>query len=735
VDYRRGVSASQTCPTCGRPVPAGARFCPSCGAPQAASAGPHFVPSPPAAEPEAPSQPAERAPPPARTGTDELRPITALFADVVGSTSLGERLQPDEVKALIGECVSRMSHAVEEYGGTIQAYMGDGIAAYFGLPQAHEDDPERAARAALRILEVVGQYAHDIRDAWGISDFNVRVGINSGVVGVGMVGGARPQEVGLGDTTNVAARLQSAAEPGTIAAGEASARLLAHRFVLEPLGETAVKGREAPVPAWRLVGPRGHEEAETRTPLVGRDAELERLRDIVDELTAGRGQIASIVGEVGLGKTRLLAEIAGLAGERVTWLEGRCLSYGGELLYWPFVEMLRNWLDVTEGDAELAVRTKLRARMNVALGARAQEVLPYLARLLSVRVEPEIEQDLARVPPDVLARHVREAFRAWIEALAAARPVIIAIDDLHWADPSTRELAEDLLDVTDRAPVLVVTTFRPDPASEAWRYRLAVMGEYSHRAVEVPLGPLPAEPAARLAEAIIPGGKLDPWTLKAIVERAEGNPLYLEELLRSLIESGALERKRNWTLTISHQELLPPALETLLVARIDRLPPEARRVAQVASVVGREFPVRIVEQVAGADSLEGDLAVLLRADVIRELRRYPELEYTFKHGLLQEAALSTLPPATRRDLYAQVAAAYEELFPTEEHLPRLAHYSALSRDHPKALAYLERAAERAWGLDARAQAQELWGRALKVANRLGDGEAEERISRRLAGEP
>jgi predicted ATPase len=541
--------------------------------------------------------------------------------------------------------------------------------------------------------------------------------------------------VGLGDTTNVAAGLQSAAEPGTIAAGEASARLLAHRFVLEPLGETAVKGREATVPAWRLVGPRGHEEAETRTPLVGRDAELERLRDIVDELTAGRGQIASIVGEVGLGKTRLLAEIAGLAGERVTWLEGRCLSYGGELLYWPFVEMLRNWLDVAEGEAELAVRTKLRARMNVALGARAQEVLPYLARLLSVRVEPEIEQDLARVPPDVVARHVREAFRVWIEALAAARPVIIAVDDLHWADPSTRELAEDLLDVTDRAPVMVAATFRPDPASEAWRYRLAVMGEYSHRAVELSLGPLPAEAAALLAEAIIPGGKVDPWTLKAIVERAEGNPLYLEELLRSLIESGALERKRTWTLTISHQELLPPALETLLVARIDRLPPEARRVAQVAAVVGREFPVRIVERVAAAGSLEGDLAVLLRADVIRELRRYPELEYTFKHGLLQEAALSTLPPATRRDLYAQVAGAYEELFPTEEHLPRLAHYSALSRDHPKALAYLERAAERAWGLDARAQAQELWGRALKVAQRLGDVEAEERITPRLAGKP
>src|SRR5207302_10272852 len=184
---------------------------------------------------------------------DELRPVTVLFADVVGSTALGERLSPDEVKALIGECVSRMSAAVEEFGGTIQAYMGDGICAYFGVPAAHEDDPERAARAALRILEVVGQYALDIQQAWAISDFNVRVGINSGQTAVGQVGAADRQTVALGDTTNVAARLQSAAQPGTIVVGERAAHRLRDRFTLEPLGEVAVKGRSEPVASWRLV--------------------------------------------------------------------------------------------------------------------------------------------------------------------------------------------------------------------------------------------------------------------------------------------------------------------------------------------------------------------------------------------------------------------------------------------------------------------------------------------------
>src|SRR5437762_1755590 len=185
---------------------------------------------------------------------DEMRPITALFADIAGSTGLGERLGPDEVKALIGECVTRMSGAVEELGGTVQAYMGDGICAYFGVPQAHEDDPERAARAALRILEVVGEYGRDIEQAWGISGFGVRVGLNSGPTAVGLVGAADPQTVALGDTTNVAARLQAAAAPGTIVVGETTARHLGSRFVLEPLGEVSVKGRTGAVPAWRLDG-------------------------------------------------------------------------------------------------------------------------------------------------------------------------------------------------------------------------------------------------------------------------------------------------------------------------------------------------------------------------------------------------------------------------------------------------------------------------------------------------
>jgi class 3 adenylate cyclase len=700
----RSVSEVSACPRCGASVPPGARFCPACGALLKAEGVPGGEDG---------------------RGTEasgvELRPITALFADVVGSTSLGERLKPDEVKALIGECVSRMSHAVEEFGGTVQAYMGDGIAAYFGIPVAHEDDAERAARAALRILDVVGEYATDIADAWGITDFDVRVGLNSGQVGVGMVGAANPQEVGLGDTTNVAARLQSAAEPGTISVGEPTARLLAHGFDLQPLGVVPLKGRDRPVAAWRLAGIRSVEEA-TGTPLVGRDAEMDRLRTVLDELLAGRGQVVSLVGEVGIGKTRLMNELESVAGDRVTWLEGRCPSYGGELLYWPFVEMLRDWLGVAEGDAEVAVRTRLRARMGLCLGTRLDDLFPYLARLLSLKLEPDVEQELQERPADLLGRHVKAAYRGWIEALTETRPVVVAIDDLQWADLSTRELAETLLEVTDRAPLLVVTTYRPDPASEAWRFRLGVLAEFPHRAVEVQLGPLLDRFATELAEALIPGGRLDEHTRAAIVDRAEGNPLYLEELLRGLIESGALERRRTWTLTTRPEDLLPPALESLLVARIDRLPPEPRRLIQVAAVIGRTFPERVLDRVAAPADLAGELAVLLRAGLIREHRRFPEFEYTFRHGLLQEAALSTIPPAARQERYGEVAAAFEEVFSGSigDHLEVLAHYYAQSRDLAKALDYLERAGEKAVAAGATAQAEEMRSRARKVAKRIGD---------------
>jgi class 3 adenylate cyclase len=701
------TAGAPSCPACGAEALPDARFCSTCG---------------------------ERLPEPGRgrsagtsVGTDELRPVTALFADIVGSTALGERLGPEEVKILIGECVSRMSAAVEEYGGIVQAYMGDGICAYFGVPVAHEDDPERAARAGLRILELVGEYSRDIALAWGIPDFDVRVGINSGETAVGLVGGADRQAVALGDTTNVAARLQAAAAPGTIAVGEETAARLGHRFALKPIGDVTVKGREGPVAVWRLA--RLHEDrtvATPRIPLVGRVDEAARLRGVLADLEAGRGQALLLVGDGGIGKTRMLEELRDLAGDAVTWLDGHCLSYGG-LGSWPFIEILREWLGLQEGEAEIAVRTKARAKLGTVLGADLLGVLPAFGRLLRVRLDPA-QPTGAGSPAEV-----PQAYRTWIEALTQQRPVVLALEDVHWADPSTRELAESLLELTDRVPLLVAATLRADTSSEGWRLRLEILSEYPHRATELPLGPLSDDEAAELLGLLAADG-LDARARDEIISRAEGNPLYVEELLRILESGGTVGQPRAWTVSVMSAAQLSPALQTLLVARIDLLPRGARRLVQIAAVLGRSFPYGVLEQMAAVETVEDDLTLLLRAELVRELRRYPEREYTFKHGLIQEAALSTLTRQRRSDLHARAAGAYERLYAgsLDDHLEKLAHHYAQSQDFARSLAYLEQAAEKAGALGAGTQATHLWRRAARVAAKLGDAAAEDRAARGLA---
>jgi class 3 adenylate cyclase len=656
-----------------------------------------------------------------------MRPVTALFADVVGSTGLGERLGPDEVKALVGECVSRMSGAVEDLGGMIQAYMGDGICAYFGVPQAHEDDPERAARAALRIQEIVGEYGREIEEAWGIRGFRVRVGVNTGPTAVGLVGAADPQMVALGDTTNVAARLQSAAEPGTILVGETTARHVGSKFTLASMGPVTVKGRAEAVPAWRLEGLAGQAQERTLSPMVDRDAERERLGTVLRDLISGRGQVLLLVGDTGLGKTRLLGELRREAALAVSWLEGACLSWEANAISGPFVQILRRWLGLTESDPEVAVRTRLRARLgHLSLPA---SVAPSLGRLLSVRPDGEQQGELdAMAPVDLFAR-IRSDYVRWIEALAARGPVVVGVEDVQWADPSTRELLSDMLDATDHAPLLLAATMRPEPASEGWKFRARAQSEFNHRLVDLSLGPLPDAAVGELATSMISFG-LDSETKREIVARAEGNPLYVEQLVQALLEQGGGRRAGTWTLSLTAADL-PPALESLLVARIDRLPEGPRRLAQVAAVAGRTFPVRVLERLADPEGVEveQDLDILLRAGIVREVRRYPEFECTFQHVLLQEAALSTLTPTHRRELYGRVGSALEELRAgsIQENLDTLAFLFYRSDDQRKALEYLERAAERAVGAGDIDGARQLQRRALKVAAALGDMAADHRL--------
>jgi class 3 adenylate cyclase len=663
-------------------------------------------------------------------GSDELRPVTALFADIVGSTGLGERMSPDEVKALVGECVTRMSRVVEEFGGTVQAYMGDGVCAYFGVPTAHEVDADRAAEAGLALLAMVGSYGRDVRQAWDIEEFNVRIGINGGLAAVGMVGAGQPQAVALGDMTNVAARLQSAAAPGTIVTGEETAQRLMPRFVLEPMGELALKGRAAPVSAWRVLRRKTTGRDHAQSPLVGREAEAARLRGAADDLLAGRGQSLLLIGDAGLGKSRLLGELRENLGPDVTWLEGDCRSYGAVGLYQPFVEMIRAWLGIDHTEREIVVRTRLRARLPALYDDDADDALMYIGHLLSVQPEPDHRDLLRDGDTEDLAAGTRAAFCDWTLRLARRSPVVVAIEGLHEADVATCQMLEDLLELMDRAPVMVVMSSRPERDTPAWRFRAHAMTNFAHRFEELALDPISAEAAGQLLD-ITASGLLDPSTREELVARAEGNPLYLEEMAYAL-EADEI-RPRAWTVTVGTAPALPASLDALLIARMDRLDQEARVLGQTAAVIGREFPARVLERVAGAERFEAGLPGLLRSGVVREVRRYPELEYSFRHGLLQEAARSTLTQARRAALCGRVADVFEELFADslDERMEMLAHYHAQSGNLSKALEYLDRSAERADGWGQREEAIRLWRRALRVAERMDDPQAAERLRQQL----
>jgi DNA-binding SARP family transcriptional activator len=588
-------------------------------------------------------EPESRPAPPLSPLDDEIRPVTVLVADVVGSAELGRRLAAEEVTALLGECVAQMRNATDEYGGAVHELRPAGISASFGVPRAREDDPERAARTGLRIVEVVGEYARDVAQTWEVSDVAVCVGIHTG-----------RSSVDLAETAELAARARSAAPPGAVAVTDETERRLVHRFGFEPLDTAAVR-------ASRLVGSHEPSTPPPRRPLVGRDREVSQVDAAVAELAAGRGGVLLVVGEPGIGKTRLLAEIRARTPESVTWLEGQCASFGGPA---PFVEALRRWLGVDSGDAEIVVRTRARARLAPLFGADEQHAVPALGSLLGI-------------DSPAPAADGRRAYVSWVEALTRQAPLVLAVEDLHWADASTRALAEDLLGLTDEAPLLLVSTLRRDPDSEGWQFRNRVLADFAHRASEVVLEALSPEEASRLLATLLPG-QFRAATRADIVARSDGNPLYLEELLRALIAGGGLEqRQRTWTTTLRPSRLLPPALENLLVARIDRLDDGTRRLAQLAAVIGREFPVAVLSRAAEGDVREG-LRGLLRAEVVREARRYPELVCAFRHGLLQEAALSTLTGERRRELYGRVASAFEELYPDslDDHRERLAHYRA-----------------------------------------------------------
>jgi DNA-binding SARP family transcriptional activator/tetratricopeptide (TPR) repeat protein len=634
---------------------------------------------------------------PAAAPREELRTVSVLSAEVVPAGDL----DPERLRDAVGRGLSAVIAAAEAFGGTVTSVSGHGVQAVFGAPEAHEDDPERAARAAFRALSSQALSSQALSSqapsnqalaSEGTAGATLRIGLETGPAVLGPIGGGGRVEYGaVGEVVRLAAALQALARPGSVLVGPVTRAAVASLFTWgEPVLAGSAPSSTAPSgpsltatylgePRPGATGPRPA-SPRRRGPLVGRQAELAALGNALREAVCGRGLVVLVTGEPGLGKTRLVQEARRRAPAGTVWLEGRCASYASSTPYSLFQQLLANWAKVTPDQAERVVRPALERVLATVDG---RDVLPFLARMMGLPAGAA----LGRVSPGELQRGTFAAWRRVVSRLVAAAPVVLVLEDLHWADPTSLRLTLDLAGLAAGRRLLILATSRTPLEGPVFR---------------VDLKPLPEAAEEELARSLIgalPDGAAGPSreVLDAVLASADGNPLFLEERLAMLLETRALVRDQDgWRLNQTAGPQLPQALERLVRARVDRLSPAARDAVRPASVLGTEFPLSLLDAVC-APCLEAGLAELCERDLLREVTREPEPIYRFRHALIQEAVYNSLLGAERRLLHGRAAWALEAAAGkrTEEVAAVLGRHFAAAGEKDRALRYYKQAGDHA----------------------------------------
>ena len=650
-----------------------------------------------------------------------------LVADVAGSTAIAAQLGPERSKFLIDEVMRIMTEQVRRFDGTVAQLVGDEMLAFFGVPVSHEDDAERALRAALAIQRALSQYAQEVEAAYGVQ-LAVRIGVNTGPVVVGAQQDGDDESYdpwnALGDTVNVASRLQEIAGEGGVVIGPATKRQVESGFELEEMGSQDLKGIRDPLQTFKVTRPLEADPVPPSHPLVGRDFELTVLERTMDALLEGRGAIVSMMGEPGIGKTRLVWEVRDRYKDRARFIEARGVSYAQTFPYWPIRDLLREWLGVGATAPEARVRLELKAELAHVLGKEeADDAYPFFASLVGLTVEPQDQQAIRELNRESIQSRTFEAFYEFVRRLADEEPLCLVFEDLHWADEATLELLESLLGVTDEAAVTLFFLYRPERDHGSWRLGERARQRYPHRYREIEVRPLPAD-SSRILVGNAAEGELPEAVAELLAERSGGNPFFLEEAFRDLVERGALLRRNgHWELGVDVDELtIPAVVQGTLQARLDRLDPKTREALSLAAVIGRTFGLPLLERLVPREELLEALTDLQRLDLIVEKRRRPNPEYRFRHGLVQEVAYASLVDSQRRKLHKRVGEALEDIYSEspEEAYGLLARHFTEADEPEKAVEYLLKAGDAARAVYADREALEHYSQARAFLARLGD---------------
>ena len=664
----------------------------------------------------------------------ERKQVTVLFADLKGSMELLADRDPEEARQLLDPVLERMMAAVHRYEGTVNQVMGDGIMALFGAPLAHEDHAVRACYAALAMQAAVQQYAAEVQRTHGVP-LQMRVGLNAGEVVVRAIGNDLHMDYSaIGQTTHLAARMEQMAMPGSILITPAVLGLAEGYVQVRSLGPMPVRGLDAPVEVFELVGASGIrrrlQAAAVRglTRFVGRDTELAALGQALERAGAGQGQVVAVVGEAGMGKSRLVYECVH-SPRTQGWLvlESASVSYGKATPYFPVIDLLKRYVHVEDADEPRTVRARVTGQV-LTLDETLQETIPALLWLLDAL--PEDSPFRALDPPQRRQR-LLDALRRVLLRESQVQPLLLVFEDLHWIDTETQALLDRLVDSLPTARILLLVNYRPE-YQHGWSNKTSY--------TQLRLDPLPPASADEVLQALL-GDDPGLTPLKPmLIARTEGNPFFLEESVRALMETGVLVGERGaYRLAHALQSLQVPAtVQAILAARIDRLPPEEKRLLQTAAVIGMEVPLPLLQAIAEApeESLQRSLAQLQATEFLYETRLFPEHEYTFKHALTHEVAYGSLLLERRRVLHAGIVTALETLAGDRvaEQVEHLAHHALRGEVWAKALAYCRQAGAKALARSAYGEAVVAFEQALQALAHLPETRdtGEQAIDLRLA---